>query len=142
MNYSTSASIVIDAARAEVWDWLTKPELVKRYFFDTDLDTTWEPGSLIRFTGAWEGKTYEDKGTVLSYDEGTGLSYSYWSPMSGTPDEPDSYQVLSYDLEGPDGEVKVTISQSNAPSQESADHSGENWMKVLASLKDLLERDR
>ena len=30
---------------SKVWDALTKPEIIKQYFFGTDTITTWEKGS-------------------------------------------------------------------------------------------------
>ena len=139
MSYQASASIIINAPVEQVWAGLTEPELVKQYFFGTDLSTSWEVGSPIVFTGEWEDKTYEDHGTVLSYEKPHSLSYTYWSGFAGEPDLPENYQTLTYTVEElPDG-VKVTIKQDNAATQESADHSAENWNKVLKSLKELIE---
>lgn len=39
MSYSSVASVVINAPCQRVWDALTKPELVKEYFFGTNLVT-------------------------------------------------------------------------------------------------------
>lgn len=139
MKYTSQASIVINAPKQKIWDALTKPEFVKQYFFGTNLDTTWEVGKPIFFRGEWQGKTYEDKGTVLEYSPTNTLSYDYFSPLSGIPDKPDLYQILRYTLEEvPDG-IKTTISQSNVETQEKADHSTGNWTMVLQSLKKFVE---
>ena len=74
MPYSSSASIVIEAPRTKIWDALTRPELIKQYFFGTNLVTDWTVGSPLFFRGEWSGTSYEDKGTVLSFDPMTGLS--------------------------------------------------------------------
>lgn len=142
MAYSASATTVIHAPRERVWDALTKPEQVKEYFFGTSLDTTWEPDSPIFFRGEWEGKAYEDKGTVLSFDPTTSLSYTYWSSMSGTPDQLDQYQTLRYDLVDAKDGTEVTIIQENVQSQEKADHSSDNWKAVLAALKKYVEEKK
>lgn len=138
-TYSASASTTINAPAEKVWAALTRPELVKQYFFGTDLDTTWEVGSPIFFRGEWQGKPYEDKGMVLSFEPPTSLSFDYWSALSGREDQPEAYQVIRYDLEEIDGQTKVTITQSNVDSQENADHSVQNWQTVLDSMKQLVE---
>lgn len=139
MSYSASASIVINASRQSVWEAVTRPELVKQYFFGTNLVTNWQVGSPILFRGEWEGKSYEDKGTVLDFEPLESLSYSYWSSMGGTEDKPENYQRLRYQLEELDGKTKLTITQENAATQESADHSAGNWQMVLEGLKKVVE---
>ncbi len=140
MSYSSSSSVLIHAPLKKVWDALTIPEQVKQYFFGTDLVTTWEVGSPIFFRGEWEGKTYEDKGTVLAFEPMHTLSYNYWSSMSGMEDKPELYQVLKYDLTETSEGVTVTITQSNVDSQEKADHSAKNWEGVFGLMKDFVEK--
>ena len=137
--YSTSASIVIQAPRKRVWEALTKPELVKQYFFGTDLVTDWMPGSPLVFRGEWEGKTYEDRGTVREFEPERTLSYDYWSSFSGHEDTPERRQIIRYELADKDGGVEVKVHQSNVDTQERADHSKENWNGVLAGLKKFVE---
>jgi uncharacterized protein YndB with AHSA1/START domain len=139
MTYSSTASIVIKAPREKVWAALTRPEIVKQYFFGTDLDTTWEVGSPIFFRGEWEGKAYEDKGTVLEYIPLETLSYNYWSAFSGLEDKVELYQIIRFDLSDEDGDTKVTITQSNVATQETADHSANNWNMVFDGMKKLFE---
>ncbi len=139
MTYSSSASIIINAPKEEIWEALTIPEQVKQYFFSTNLVTTWEVGSPILFRGEWEGKPYEDKGTVLSFIPLQSLSYDYWSNFSGIEDKKENYQILSYELQDMQDGIQVTINQSNVATQESADHSSENWKKVLEALENFVE---
>jgi len=137
--YSSSASIVIQAPRKRVWEALTKPEIIEQYFFGTHLDTDWTPGSPLFFRGEWEGRKYEDRGTVREFEPERTLSYDYWSSFSGHDDTPEGRQMVRYVLEDAEGGVKVTVHQSNVDTQERADHSKENWQGVLAGLKKLLE---
>ena len=138
-TYSSTASIVINASREKVWAALTQPEIVKQYFFGTDLDTTWEAGSPIFFRGEWEGKPYEDKGTALEYIPLETLSYNYWSSFSGLEDKQELYQIIRFDLSDIAGGTEVTITQSNVATQETADHSSSNWNMVFEGMKKLLE---
>jgi uncharacterized protein YndB with AHSA1/START domain len=46
------ASITIAAPVEKVWDALTRPELIKQYFFGTETETDWTPGNPIYFRGS------------------------------------------------------------------------------------------
>ncbi|MEO7037902.1 MAG: SRPBCC domain-containing protein [Polyangiaceae bacterium] len=137
--YSSSASILIRAPRQDVWEAVTKPDLVQKYFFGTLLTTDWSVGSSITFRGEWDGKAYEDLGTVCAFDPPRSLSFNYWSSFSGIEDKPELRQLIRYDIVDDDGGVRVTIHQSNVDTQERADHSAKNWQAVLEGLKSLAE---
>jgi uncharacterized protein YndB with AHSA1/START domain len=140
MSFSSTASVVVAGPRQKVWDALTKPELVKQYFFGTNLVTDWAVGSPLFFRGEYDGKVYEDKGTVLSFEPMKGLSFNYWSAFSGLEDAPALRQIIKYVLgETAQGTV-VTVEQSNVDTQERADHSAKNWQTVLDGLKKLVEQ--
>lgn len=140
MPYSTSATTLIHAPRAKIWRALTEPALVKQYFFGTNLEATWQIGSPLFFRGEWEGKAYEDRGTVLSFEPERELSYNYWSSFSGQPDVPERRQIVRFELTSEGDAVRLRIEQSNVDTQERADHSAENWRAVLAKLKDFVEK--
>lgn len=140
-KYTSTSSVMIKAPLNKVWEALINPELVKQYFFGTNLVTTWQVGSPILFRGQWEGNTYEDKGVVLSFIPMKSLSYSYWSSFSGISDTPELYQIMKFSVEEVTEGVNVTLIQSNVNTQESAEQSGENWKMVLDSLKKLVENN-
>jgi len=140
MSYTATASIRINALLKKVWVALTVPEQVKVYFFGSDLITDWKVGSPIFFRGEWDGKPYEDKGHVLSFEPEKTLSYDYWSALSGIPDKPELYQIIRYDLREESDGVEVTFTQSNVDTQENADRFSKNWDMVLKELKKFLEK--
>ena len=139
-NISGSASIVIHAPANKVWDALTKPDQIKKYFFGTDAISDWKKGSLIYFRGEWEGKKYEDKGTILNVIPNALFKYNYWSSMSGIEDKLENYVDITYELSGEDNNVTLTITQENIPDEKTKEHSEQNWNKVLGDLKKLLEK--
>ena len=138
-NISAQVQVNIHAPVSKVWDALTKPELIKKYFFGTDTKTDWKPGSPIRFAGEWEGKSYEDKGTILEIQPNKLIKYNYWSSMSGIEDKPENYVIITYELSGDDNDVTLTVSQENIPDEKMKAHSEENWNKVVSGLKKLVE---
>ena len=121
-----------------MWDALTKPEIIKQYFFGTHTTTSWEKGSPIAFDGEWEGKSYHDKGTVLDIEKNKLIKYSYWSSMSGIEDKPENYVIVTYQLLGNEN-VELTITQENIPDEKTKEHSEANWRMVLNDLKNLVE---
>jgi uncharacterized protein YndB with AHSA1/START domain len=138
-TFLAKTKIDIKASISQVWDALTKPDLIKQYLFGTEVTTDWKVGSSIVYKGVWEGKAYEDKGKVLQVEPGKLLVSTFWSSLSGTPDVPENYQTVRYEL-SPDGNgTSLTLTQDNNKSQEEADHSEKNWKMVLEGMKKLLE---
>ncbi len=112
MNTLTlNLSFLINSPTQKVWNALTDPEIVKQYFFGTNLKTSWKVGDPITFSGEWEGKAYVDKGTVLKIEEGKSVTYNYWSSFSGKEDKPENYANIVYQLEDQGTQTKLTIQQ-------------------------------
>lgn len=139
-NLTARANISINAPVSKVWDALTKPEIIKQYFFGTDAKSDWKVGSPVTFMGEWEGKKYEDKGTVTGNELNKLLSYSYWSSMSGKVDKPENYANVTYELAQRNNATDLTITQDNIADEKTKEHSEQNWRSVLNDLKKLLEK--
>jgi len=131
----------MSASAATIWNALTNPALIKKYFFGADAQSDFRLGSPIRWTGDFKGKHFEDKGEILISDPGRELSMSHWSSLSGQPDSPENYHVVTYRLE-PDGQsTKVILTQANllgdtkpADIQNRAEYE-KNWTAVLDGLE-------
>jgi len=137
-NIICSVSVEIKSPHTKVWDALINPEKVKQYLFGTNLVCNWKVGSPILFKGEWEGKPYEDKGTVLEFEPEKLLRYNYWSNFSGQPDVPENYEIVSYILKKGDGKTLLTITQT-CKTEEVREHSEKNWKMVLDTMKKMLE---
>lgn len=135
-SFVAKSEITVDASLEAVWRALTDPEMVSQYMYGTVMETSWEVGSPITWSGEWEGKSYQDKGTVLEVVPQQRLVMTYWSSISGRPDRPENYVTVVYELAESEGGVKLTVTQDNNASQEEADSMAErNWGPVLKSLK-------
>ena len=133
-------SITIAVPMARVWEALTSPELIKQWFFGVDTESDWRAGSPIVHRGEYQGKPYEDKGTILQIEPPRLLVHSHWSPLSGLPDIPENYQQVAWELSEQDGETELTIREVNLPSEEAKTTSEGAWQAVLDNLKRLLEK--
>ncbi len=132
-------TIEITASLMEVWEALTDGETIKKYFFGTEAISEWEEGSSLIFRGEWEGKSYEDKGTILEAIPGEMLSYDYWSGFSGLEDKPENYSKVSYTMEQTVDGTILDLKQQGFASEEARDHADGGWTMVLQNLKELLE---
>jgi uncharacterized protein YndB with AHSA1/START domain len=131
--------VTINASISKTWDAITNPEIVKQYFFGTELKTTWEIGSPIVFSGEWEDKPYEDKGIILNYQFEKLIEYNYWSNFSGTEDKPENYANISYHLTEKEGVTLLEITQDGFKNQEAIDHSKGNWIAIMDEMKKIVE---
>lgn len=138
-NLVARAEREMRASPERVWEALTDPTLVSSYFFGTELETDWRVGSPMTFRGNWEGKQYEDLGTVIAFEPPRHLAYSHWSPLSGEPDTPETRHRLDFTLEERADSTVVTLRQDHNPTEEARRHSEETWAGVLEGLRQVAE---
>lgn len=129
----------IDASVEMVWHALTTPSIVKKYMFGADVISDFEQGSDIRWVGDWKGTRYEDRGKIVSAEENRRLQYSHFSPLSGKPDAPENYHLVTISLMERDGMTGISLEQDNNETAEAKAHAEKNWKAMLQSLKDLME---
>lgn len=138
INIST---IKINASRQKVWDTITKAELVKLWQYGSDLLTSWEIGSDIRFRTGWGDKVFEQWGKVLAVKPTEIVKYSLFAPRPELEDKPENYFIMSYVLTEEDGLIKLEIIQEdNRPNAVQEEPQGEE-NPVLKLLKEIAEAD-
>ncbi|WP_337041723.1 SRPBCC domain-containing protein [Emticicia sp. 17c] len=140
MNNLLKKTIALNASKTEVWDALVNPEKIKKYLFGTETTTNWQVGSPIVFSGMWDDKPYQDKGTVLAFEPEKSLTYNYWSNLSGTPDVPENYANISYSVEEHGEKTLLTISQDGFKDQATLERSEGDWAAVLEELRKVVEQ--
>jgi uncharacterized protein YndB with AHSA1/START domain len=138
-NLTATGSILVAAPPAAVWRTLVDPELVSQAFFGARVETDWQPGSSITFSGEWQGRRFRDHGEILDAEPGQFLRFTHFSPLSGVPDEPENYHVVTFELKPAEDDTRVTLTQSNAGSDEERMHSEAIWAQVLAAIKQAAE---
>jgi uncharacterized protein YndB with AHSA1/START domain len=136
---TVSASVDISASPKQVWNALTDPDLIKQYFFGTQVESTWEPGSPITWSGEYDGKAYRDHGEVVEVVPEERLVVTHFSPMTGQEDVPENYHRVSYQVEDQGESTHLTLEQDNTP-DEAVEDFRSNWQTMLDNLKGLVER--
>jgi len=134
MTKVAKATVTIDAPPARVWDALVNPKTIKQYMFGTDVVSDWQKGSSITWKGEFQGKKYEDKGTILEVERERKLRYTHTSNQSGGEEH-----TVTVELTPRGNETVVSLSQDNNATEEARAHSEKNWEMMLAALKKIVE---
>lgn len=130
----------IEASPQNVWNILTHPDNIEKWLYGTRVKTDWKPGSDIIFSFTWNGKEYNDKGTVLEFETEKRFSYNYWSGLSGIPDKPENYSVITFELEPDDTGTLLNLTHTNFATETMYEHSDRNWEEALDLIKTLCEQ--
>jgi uncharacterized protein YndB with AHSA1/START domain len=134
-----SAHITIAAPATEVWAALTDPTRIKEYMFGSTVATDWQPGSLITWTGEYNGQHYQDHGQIIAVDPPRRLELTHYSPMSEAADAPENYHGLTYELTPDEQGTRIELTQDNNQDEDAATHARQNWLTMLAALKQHVE---
>lgn len=135
-NISTT---ILNASIEEVWNALTKPELVKQWQYGSELITDWKTGNEIRFRNEWQGQVFEQWGSILEIVPNQKIKYSLFFPRPELEDKPENYFIMSYILSEENNKVKLQIIQEdNRPGAVQEEPQGDE-NPILQSLKTLVE---
>lgn len=132
-------SIDLNTLIDKVWFALTDKEMIKQYFWGTEVNSDWKEGTPISYSGIWEGVAYEDKGVILKIEKNKTLKHSYWSSFWGTEYNADDVSIITYELSGNGNQTTLTVTQDGFKDLQSRDHSVGSWKGILANIKNLLE---
>ncbi|MBS1910631.1 MAG: SRPBCC domain-containing protein [Bacteroidetes bacterium] len=135
-------AIEISAPASDVWRALTEPDRTALWMGGTCLESAWEPGSAITYTGVLHEKMNRDRGTVLAVDRERLLTYSYWTEVSELPDLPEHRTVITLCLERIGGGTRLSVRHEGFHDEVAYKHGRFFWGVALAVMKRLLEGER
>jgi uncharacterized protein YndB with AHSA1/START domain len=135
-----NVSATINAPSVNVWGALVNPDMIQQYMFGAHVMTDWKEGSPIVWKGDWQGKSYEDKGVVLKLEPNRKIQYSHFSPLTGLPDTPENYHIVTIELFDEGAQTRVVLTQDNNSSDQAREQSEKNWGMMLGGLKNLVEK--
>jgi uncharacterized protein YndB with AHSA1/START domain len=138
-GHVATARTEIEAPPERVWEAMTDPAQVAEYMMGSQVESDYQPGSPITWSGQWEGKAYQDKGEVLQAEPGRLLEVTHYSPLTGAEDVPESYHRVRYELSSADGVTTVTLTQDGCTDAAQAEQFSQNWQGMLDGLKKVAE---
>jgi uncharacterized protein YndB with AHSA1/START domain len=133
------STVTIDATPAKVWKALTTPGLIKKYLMGANVISDWTEGGTITYSGEYNGKAYLDKGIIKKIEPLKIFQSTYLSSMSGKPDKPENYNLVTYALSEKNRQTVVVLTQDNIQTEKEKQHSSGNWHMVLKKLKEVAE---
>lgn len=139
-DFMANVAIEINSSRSEVWAALVTPSAIKQYMFGAEVESTWHEGSDITWKREFNGKKYEDKGVILQIEAEKMLKYTHFSALSGKPDEPDNYHLVTVYLADGADKTEVSLTQENNADEDTRLESEKNWGVMLDGLKKYVEK--
>lgn len=142
MTQNFSTSVPINSNPASVWEFLTKPELMKEWMGNPEMNveviTDWKVNSPI-FINAFLHTKFESKGFVLKYDKEKTLSYSQLASISQLPEKSENYHILEFILNPFDNQTNLTINITNFPTVAIRKHLEFYWRTTILVIKTAIE---
>ncbi len=139
-----SIETVVNAPTTLVWAALTEPGLMNEWMLDEKIDilTDWTVGSPIVIKGTMHWVYFENKGTVLEFEQEKKLSYDHLSSLSKLPDEPKNYSLIKFELEKLEYKTLLKITLSNFPTESIYQHLNFYWKTTILILKKIIEQKK
>src|SRR5687768_3026573 len=133
---SVQSSIRIRAKPSVVWAILLDTAAIARWMGGAHVESSWEPGNTITFTGTLNKRPYRDSGTVLVCQPERMLRYNHWSSWSRQRDSEDTRTVVTFTLT-PEGETEtvLAVQNDNLTSEETFGHARFFWKNALTDVK-------
>lgn len=142
MTQQIEKTITIHAPPSTVWNILTKPDLMKQWMGEPEMEieviTDWHVGTPIVIKGFHHIK-FENKGTILRFDPPLALSYNYLSSLSRLPYKPENHTTLAFTLTPVKNHTSLTLTLSNFPTESIFKHVDFYWNATLEIMKKLTE---
>lgn len=132
-------STTIQAPVKDVWRVLVEPEQIARWMGGARVESTWEIGSEITFSGKLLGKPYRDHGTVREIESQRLLRYDHWSRLSRLPDAPGNRSVITLRLDSEAGGTRLSVRHEYSVGAGASEHSNYFWRMALEDIKRLAD---
>ena len=131
--------VFIKASPDEVWDAITKPEFTSKYFFGSEIESTFEPGArYVQWAPEREREWVE--GEIVESDRPRRLVHTWLSLWDDDQGREQPSRVTWEIDAGDDGVSLLTVVHDkleDAPKTAASVSGG--WMRILSGLKTLLE---
>jgi uncharacterized protein YndB with AHSA1/START domain len=135
--------VYIRATPDQIWDAITKPEFIAKYFHGAQVDSTFEPGASYKSFSPDRSKLWVDA-EILESDPPRRLQHS-WRSLYDEESAGEPPSRVTWEIEPSEGGTSlltVVHDRLEASPKTAASVSGAGWMLVLSGLKTLVETGR
>jgi uncharacterized protein YndB with AHSA1/START domain len=103
------------------------------------VESTWQAGSVISFTGTLQGHPYQDRGTVLACDPERLLRYNHWSALSRRDDSEKARTVITLTLTPEGEETNLQVRHDKLRGKAALGHASFFWRNALNDVNHVAE---
>ncbi len=129
--------IYIRTTTAKLWEALTDPSFMRRYWFDMTIESAWQKGAPWKMTSP-DG-TLTDAGEILEIEPPRRMVIRWRNEWTAEM-KAEGYSRCTIDLEPMEKAVKLTISHEiDRPQSKFIKAVEGGWPSILSNLKSLLE---
>jgi uncharacterized protein YndB with AHSA1/START domain len=130
--------LYINASQEQVWDAITNPAVVAKFFHGARIESTYEVGTKLRSVSP-DGEQLWGDNTILECDPPHRLVHTWRSlydpEMAAEPDSRVTWEVEAQS----DGVTKLTLVHDRLEGSPKTAASVRGWSYILSSLKTVVE---
>jgi uncharacterized protein YndB with AHSA1/START domain len=127
--------VSIDATPDEVWRAITDPEMTRRYYYGTDILSSWQPGD--EWTSVSGDELYL-KGAIVEIEPPRRLVQTFQVASDEEAAKDDAPSTITWELEA-DGEGTRLRLLHEGLAPATFEYTEGGWEHILAGMKALLE---
>ena len=130
--------LYIKASPEQVWDAITNPEIVAKFFHGAQVESTYEVGTHIRCLSPDRSELWNDN-TVLECDPPRRLVFT-WRSLYDPEMAPEPESRVTWEIEGqPGGFSKLTLVHDRLEGSPKTAAGVKGWSYILSNLKTVIE---
>lgn len=139
-TYTINKEIIISATPSVVFNMITNPDEITKYFPLDDVISTWEEGSEILYKGVVNNHAFTDYGIIDVIKPPHIFQYTYWSDNHGTQRLPENHLTIKYELTKHNNDTKLILVHSHLQNKDMYKLMNNSvWGNLLASMKSHIE---
>lgn len=128
----------LSADPERLWRALTDGQVTRRFWFDRRIESTWSPGSPVRFHDG-DSDTVTDTGVVLTYDPPRQLSYTFRHELREDPARHPFTRVTFTLTPLPEGRVRLRLVHDRLSGPDEVEGWRAGWTPILTNLREFVE---
>ena len=130
--------LYINATQEQVWDAITNPAVVAKFFHAARVEATYEVGTVIRSTSP-DGATTWGENTVLECDPPRRLVHT-WVSLYDEELAAEGESRVTWEIEAMPGDMaRLTLIHDQLEDAPKTADSVRGWTYILSNLKTVLE---